>query len=133
MKMERSGNIMDMFWRQNQIGLAIRFNIVYERKKMIKIFYQKTEQMELLLSWKEYGRNRLGGTIRIARNSCALHICTTDRKIKILKARTNYYIATMLIIFIRVIHKHSNFLSGHLVVSYFIQFELRCSQVTICS
>lgn len=31
--MERSGNIMDMFWRQNQIGLAIRFNIVYERKK----------------------------------------------------------------------------------------------------
>lgn len=63
--------------------------------------------MELLLvDWEEYGRNRLQGSIRIATNSCAFHIPTTDGQIKILQARTNYYFAAMIIIFIRAVHKH---------------------------
>ena len=40
----------------------------------------------------------------------------------------------MIIIFIRAVHKHSSFLSKHLVVLHFlIQFEFRCGQVTSCS
>ena len=86
------------------------------------------------VNWEEYERNRLGGSIRIAKNSCAFHICTTDGQVKISKAKTNYYFATMIIIFIRAVHKHSSFLSKHLVVLHFpIQFEFRCSQVTSCS
>lgn len=79
------------------IELAIRLDVGCEIKRNLKdkISDPKTEQMEsLLVDWEEYGRNRLQGSIRIAKNSCTFHICTTDGQIKILKARINYYFAT---------------------------------------
>ena len=40
----------------------------------------------------------------------------------------------MIIIFIRAVHKHSSFLSKHLVVLHFpIQFEFRYIQINSCS
>lgn len=89
------------------IELAIKLDVGCEIKRNLKdkIFDPKTEQMELLLvDWEEYGRNRLRGSIRIATNPCAFHICTTDGQIEILKARTNYYFVTMIVIFIRAVH-----------------------------
>ena len=91
------------------IELAFKLDVGCEIKRNLKdkIFDPQTERMELLLvDWEEYGRNRLQGSITIATNSCAFHICTTDGQIKILQARTNYYFATVIIIFIRAVHKH---------------------------
>ena len=117
--------------------LAIKLDLGYEIKRNLKdkIFDPKTEKTQLLLvDWEEYGRNRLQESTRIATNSCAFHICTTDGQIKILKARTNYYFATMIITLIRAVHKHSTFLSKYLVVLHFpIQFKVRCRQVTSSS